>query len=67
MTREGHERSLRLLQQAQATGAIVRFGAVGHGFGAIPEKARCEVASLALHFRVDDGGTPTVYSFFEEP
>jgi hypothetical protein len=66
VTREGHERSLRLLQQAQATGDIVRFGAVGHGFGAIAERPKCEVASRALRFFVDDG-TPAVYSVFEEP
>jgi hypothetical protein len=65
--REDHERSLRLLEQAQATGGIVRFGAVGHGFGAIADKPECEVASRALWFRVDDDGKPAVYSVFTEP
>ena len=66
VTREDHERALRLLQQAQATGGIVRFGAVGRGFGAIAERPKCEVASRGLRFFVDDG-TPAVYSVFEEP
>lgn len=66
MTRESHERSLRLLEQAQATNDIVRFGAVGHGFGAIAERPKCEVASRALRFHLDDG-TPAVYSVFQEP
>jgi hypothetical protein len=67
VTREGHERSLRLLQQAQITGDIVRFGAVGHGFGAVAEAQRCEVASRGLQIIVDDDGTPVVYSVFKEP
>jgi hypothetical protein len=67
MPREDHERSLRLLEQAQATGGIVRFGAFGHGFGAIADRPECEVASRALRFQVDDDGTPAVYSVFEEP
>jgi hypothetical protein len=67
MTRRGHERSLRLLEQAQATGDIVRFGALGRGFGAIPEAPRCEVASRGLRIAVADDGAPVVYSVFEEP
>jgi len=67
VTREGHERSLRLLQQAQVTGDIVRFGAVGHGFGAIAESPKCEVESRGLQIVVDDDGTPVVYSVFAEP
>jgi hypothetical protein len=67
VTREGHERSLRLLEQAQATGDIVRFGAVGRGFGTIVESTKCEVGSRGLQIVVEDGGTPVVYSVFEEP
>jgi len=67
MTRDGHERSLRLLQQAQATGDIVRFGAVGHGFGLIADSPKCEVASRGLQVVVGDDGTPVVYSVFTEP
>ena len=67
VTREGHERSLRLLEQAHATGDIVRFGAVGRGFGAIAESPKCEVASRGLQIVVEDDGTPVVYSVFEEP
>ena len=67
VTREGHERSLRLLQQAQVTGDIVRFGAVGRGFGTIAESPKCEVASRGLQIVVDDDGTPVVYSVFAEP
>lgn len=67
VTREGHERSLLLLQQAQATGRIVRFGAVGRGFGAIADSPKCQVASRALQVLVGDDGTAAVYSVFEEP
>jgi len=67
VTRDGYERSLRLLQQAQATGDIVRFGAVGHGFGLIEDSPRCEVASRGLQIVVEDDGTPVVYSVFTEP
>jgi hypothetical protein len=67
VTREGHERSLRLLQQAQITHDIVRFGAVGRGFGAIAESQKCEVASRGLQIVVEDDGTSAVYSVFTEP
>jgi hypothetical protein len=67
VTREGHERSLRLLQQAQITRDIVRFGAVGHGFGAVAESQECEVASRGLQIVVEDDGTSAVYSVFREP
>jgi hypothetical protein len=67
VTRDGHERSLRLLQQAQATGDIVRVGAVGLGFGAIEDSPKCEVASRGLQIVVEDDGTPVVYSVFKEP
>jgi hypothetical protein len=67
VTREGHERSLRLLQQAQITRDIVRFGAVGRGFGAVAESQKCEVASRGLQIVVEDDGTSAVYSVFSEP
>jgi hypothetical protein len=67
VTREGHERSLRLLQQAQITHDIVRFGAVGRGFGAVAESQKCEVASRGLQIVVEDDGTSVVYSVFREP
>jgi len=67
VTREGHVRSLRLLEQAQATGDIIRFGAVGRGFGAIADGPKCEVGSRGLRIVVADDGTPVVYSVFEEP
>jgi len=67
LSREDHERSLRLLEQAQVTHDIIRFGAVRRGFGAIPESPRCEVASLALYLVVNREGSAEVYSFFEEP
>jgi hypothetical protein len=67
VTRVGHERSLRLLEQARITNEIVRFGALGHGFGAIAESPKCEVASRALQMIVEDDGTSAVYSVFEEP
>ena len=67
VTREGHERSLRLLQQAQITSDIVRFGAVGRGFGSVAESQKCEVASRGLHIVVEDDGSSAVYSVFTEP
>ena len=67
VTRDGHERSLRLLQQAQATGDIVRVGALGRGFGAIEDSPKCEVASRGLQIVVEDDGAPVVYSVFTEP
>ena len=67
VTRAGHERSLRLLVQAQATKDIVRFGAVGRGFAAIPDRPKCEVSSRALVVLVDSDGSSTVYSIFNEP
>jgi hypothetical protein len=67
VTRDGHERSLRLMEQAQITHDIVRFGVVGHGLGAIGDRPKCEVASRGLLFIVDPDGTPAVYSVFEEP
>ena len=65
--RVGHERSLRLLQQAQVTHDIVRIGAIGLGFGSIPERPRCEVTSHGLDLRIDRAGTSVVYSLYEEP
>jgi hypothetical protein len=67
VTREGHDRSLQLLQQAQVTRDIVRFGAVGRGFAAIAESPNCEVASRGLQIVVEDDGTSAVYSVFREP
>lgn len=67
VTRDGHERALRLLKQAQATGDIVRLGAVGRGFGALADAPKCEVASRGLQIVIEDDGTPVVYSVFEEP
>jgi len=64
---EGHERALQKLRQAQTTGAIVRFGVIGHGFAAIKESPRCEVASRALAYVLDEGGGGVVYSLFGEP
>lgn len=67
VTRAGHERSLRLLAQAQITKDIVRFGSIGRGFSAIPDRPKCEVSSRALLVLVDDDGSSTVYSVFNEP
>jgi hypothetical protein len=67
VSRDGHHRSLLLLQQAQATRTIIRVGALGKGFGAIAESPRCEVASRALQTVVEDDGTSAVYSVFTEP
>jgi hypothetical protein len=64
---ESHERALRTLRQAQATGTIVRFGVIGRGFAAIKESPRCEVASRALAYVVLDDGSTVVYSLFGEP
>jgi hypothetical protein len=65
--RIGHERSLRLLEQAQVTHDIVRIASIGLGFGSIPERPRCEVMSHALQLRIDRAGTSVVYSLYEEP
>lgn len=62
-----HERSLKILQQAQAAGKIVRFGAIGRGFTAFDEGSECEVASRALVYIVGSDGTLVVYSLFNEP
>jgi hypothetical protein len=67
VTRAGHERSLRLLAQAQATKDIMHFGAIGQGFAAIPDRPKCEVSSRALVVLVDRDGIATVYSVFNEP
>lgn len=62
-----HERSLKILQQAHASGKIVRFGAVGRGFAAFDEGSECEVASRALVYVVGSDGAMVVYSLFAEP
>jgi len=67
LSREGHERALLKLRQAQTTGAIIRFGVVGRGFAAIKESPPCEVASHALAYIVHDDGSAVVYSLFGEP
>jgi hypothetical protein len=67
VSRDGHRRSLQFLRQAQVMHSIIRFGALGKGFGAIAEKPRCEVVSRALQTVVEDDGTSAIYSVFKEP
>ena len=66
-TRERHERSLTALRQAQATGDVLRFGAVGRGFAAIEDSPRCEVASYGLVYFIQQDGSSVVYSIFPRP
>jgi len=66
-TRESHERSVQLLLQAQAMRSLVRIASVGRGFGSIPEAPRCEVSSRALTFAPDPGGSPVIFSLYEDP
>jgi hypothetical protein len=66
-TRKKHERSLRMLLQAQITGKIIHFGSVGIGFAAIADSDECEVASRGLTYVIKSDGSGGVYSVFEEP
>lgn len=66
-SRANHERSLKILQQAQAAGKIVRFGAIGRGFSPFEDGSECEVASRALVYVVESDGALVVYSLFTEP
>lgn len=67
LSAEGHERALQKLRQAQTTGAVVRFGVIGRGFAPIEQSPRCEVASRALVYVLDEGGSGVVYSLFADP
>jgi hypothetical protein len=66
-SRTSHERSVQLLLQAQALHTIVRIASVGRGFGATAEGPRCEVTSRALTVAPDPGGTPVIFSLYEDP
>ena len=67
VTRESHDRSVRLLLQAQATGSIILLGTIGRGFGADSEGLVCEVMSRGLQVTLDPTGTPVIFSVYEEP
>jgi len=67
LTREAHDRSVKLLLQAHATRGIVRLGAMGLGFGADSEESVCDVVSRGLHVLLDPSGAPVIFSVYEEP
>ena len=64
ITRADHLEAIRALLQARATGKILRVGSIDTGFGAIPDRPRCEVASRSLSVLMEDDGVPAVYSFY---
>ena len=67
LTRESHDRSVRLLVQARATGNVILVGAIGRGFGAESEDLACDVMSRGLQVALDPTGTPVIFSVYEEP
>jgi hypothetical protein len=67
VTREAHDRSLRLLLQAQATRGIVRVGAIARGFGRNSEDPECEVVSRGFNVLTDPAGALVIFSVYEEP
>jgi len=66
VTRKSHDRAVQALEQAQVANRLVRMGTIGHGFAAMQEKTRCEVASRALQYTVHDGNA-AILSFYDEP
>ena len=64
ISRDEHLEALRALLQAQSAKQILRVGSIDTGFGAIPDKPKCEVASRALKRLIEDDGVWAVYSFY---
>ena len=62
--RDEHVEALRALLQAQAVKRIIRVGSIDTGFGSIPDKPKCEVASRVLRRLMEDDGVWAVYSFY---
>ena len=61
--RRGHDEAIRLLREADLTKKLVRIGSMDTGFGAIPGRPRCEVASRGLRVLSEDEGGRAIYSF----
>jgi hypothetical protein len=64
--RRSHDRALQAMVQANASNGLVRLGTLGHGFAAMKDRPRCEVASRALQHVVNEGDAAIV-SFYDEP
>ena len=67
VTRETHDRSVRLLVQAQATRSVILVGAIGRGFGAESEDSACDVVSRGLQVLLDPTGMQVIFSVYEDP
>ena len=65
ISRNRHRDALHHLENAVASGRIVRFGSIGRGFAAIADRPRCEVASQALVHVVNSDGRSAVFSVVE--
>ena len=66
VSQKSHDRAVKALEQASASNRLVRIGTLGNGFAAMVERPRCEVASRALQYVVEDGNS-AIISFYDEP
>jgi hypothetical protein len=62
--RDEHVEALRALLQAQAEKRLIRVGSIDTGFGAIPNKPKCEVSSRVLRRLLEDDDVWAIYSFY---
>lgn len=63
-SRDEHVEALRALLQAQAQKRLIRIGSIDTGFGAIPDKPKCEVSSRVLRRLIEDDDVWAIYSFY---
>jgi len=64
ITRDDQIDAVRALLQAKLSKQILRVGSIDTGFGAIPEKPKCEVASRAFVRLLEEDNVWAVYSFY---
>jgi hypothetical protein len=64
-TREAHDESLKRLEEASQSRAVIRFGILGSGLGHEPSDGRCVFRSRGLATLEEISGTQAVYSVYK--
>jgi len=64
ISQDSHLEAIRTLLQAKNAKNLLRVGSIDTGFGAIPGKPKCEVASRAFSRLMEEDNVWAVYSFY---